>query len=62
MAFFETIEAAAAFVWALPLGIGKLICTAGGFYVGIKGKHYLSDLKKLKENENNKTISDKTAE
>lgn len=47
MAFFETIEAAAAFVWALPLGIGKIFSIGGGGYlVGIVGKHLLSDVKK----------------
>ncbi len=41
MAFFETIEQAVAFVWALPLGIGKLISLGGGGYlVGIVGKHF----------------------
>lgn len=44
MAFFETIEQAVAFVWALPLGIGKIVSTIGGFYVGIKGVHFLADL------------------
>ena len=44
MAFFETIEAAATFVWALPLGIGKIVSTVGGFYVGIKGVHFLANL------------------
>ena len=44
MAFFETIEQAVAFVWALPLGIGKIFSTVGGFYVGIKGVHFLANL------------------
>ena len=33
MAFFETIGEAASFVWALPLGIGKLMSVAGGGYL-----------------------------
>lgn len=46
MAFFETIEQAVAFVWALPLGIGKIFSIGGGGYlVGIMGKHFLSDTK-----------------
>ena len=53
MAFFETFAEAAAFVWALPLGIGKLISLGGGGYlVGIVGKHFLSDTKD-NSNENN---------
>lgn len=60
MAFFETFAEAAAFVWALPLGIGKLISLGGGGYlVGIVGKHFLSNPKdtlsdtKNNSNENN---------
>lgn len=46
MAFFETIEQAVDFVWALPIGIGKIISIGGGGYlVGIMGKHFLSDTK-----------------
>ena len=61
MAFFETIEAASAFVWALPLGIGKIISIGGGgFFVGIVGKHFLSDIKS-NNNENNQTVSNKIA-
>lgn len=52
MAFFETIEQAVAFVWALPLGIGKIVSTIGGFYVGIKGVHFLAD---LSDNTNSKS-------
>lgn len=46
MAVFNTIQEATAFLWALPLGIGKLICSGALYYVGIKGKHFLEDLKK----------------
>lgn len=46
MAVFESIEAAVAFVWALPYGVGKLFSIGSLFYVGIKGKHLLSDTKK----------------
>lgn len=47
MAFFETIEVAVQFVWALPLGLGKIFSIGGGGYlVGIMGKHFLSDVKK----------------
>lgn len=30
--FFETIEAALEYIWALPLGIGKLLSLGGGGY------------------------------
>lgn len=43
---FETFVEAASYVWALPYGIGKLFSIGGLFYVGIKGKHFLSDVKK----------------
>ena len=50
MAIFETITEAAQFVWALPLGIGKLISlAAGGCGVCIAGKTFFGD--------NNKTQS-----
>lgn len=34
--FFETIEAALEYVWALPLGIGKLISFGGGGFLVTK--------------------------
>lgn len=37
---FATFEAAAAYVWALPYGIGKLFCIAGAYFVSIKGKDF----------------------
>lgn len=41
MAIFETFAEAAAFVWALPLGVGKIFSIGGGGYlVGIVGKHF----------------------
>lgn len=47
MAVFDTFEAAIQFVWALPLGVGKIFSVGGGGYlVGIIGKHFLSDVKK----------------
>lgn len=33
---FETIEEALAYVWALPLGIGKLLSIGGGGYLVTK--------------------------
>jgi hypothetical protein len=34
--FFETIEAALEYIWALPLGIGKLLSLGGGGYLVTK--------------------------
>lgn len=34
--FFETIEAALEYVWALPLGVGKLISFGGGGFLVTK--------------------------
>lgn len=33
MAFFQTINDALAFVWALPWGIGKIMSIGGGGYL-----------------------------
>lgn len=49
MAVFNTIQEATAFLWALPFGVGKLICSGALYYVGIKGKHFLDSIKKKKE-------------
>lgn len=38
MVFFETINEALAFVWALPYGVGKLMSIgAGGYLVSLVG-------------------------
>ncbi len=36
MWIFETFQEAAAYVWALPLGIGKLMSLGGGGYLVCK--------------------------
>ena len=36
MWIFETFQEAAAFVWALPFGIGKLMSLGGGGYLVTK--------------------------
>ena len=45
METFQTFISALEYVWALPLGVGKLFYVAGTYYVGKVGINFLSDIK-----------------